>query len=126
MKSILFIDDEPLVLQGLALLLRRERNAWKMVFVQSGEAAVAALEREHFDAVVSDMRMPGMDGAQLLEHVSTRYPSIIRFLLTGQADASMLARAQQVTHHFLSKPCNAAELRESLRGALEGASASLR
>ena len=121
MKSILFIDDEPLVLQGLALLLRRERHAWKMVFVQSGEEAVAALEREHFDAVVSDMRMPGMDGAELLQMVTERYPSVIRLLLTGQADASMLLRAREVTHHFLSKPCSASELRETLPSALEGA-----
>ena len=121
MKSILFIDDEPFVLKALALLLNRERHTWKMVFVRSGEEAVAALERERFDVVVSDMRMPGMDGAALLQHVSERYPTVIRFLLTGQADASMLERAKEVTHHFLSKPCSATQLRTALRGAIESA-----
>ena len=75
MKRILFVDDESRVLDGLRRMLYAERKRWAMEFALGGEAALQACEVEAFDVVVSDMRMPGMDGATLLGHIRDRYPS---------------------------------------------------
>ena len=63
---ILFVDDEPMVLRGLRRSLHTMQSEWEMVFVESGAAALEAMAQAPFDAVVSDMRMPQMNGAQLL------------------------------------------------------------
>ena len=84
-KRILFVDDESAVLIALELALSKERKRWEMVFVGSGKAALAELDRSSFDLVVSDMRMPGMDGAQLLTKIRNEFPSTIRLMLTGHA-----------------------------------------
>jgi len=68
-SRILFVDDEALVLQGLQRSLRGMREEWQMEFVTSGADALAAMARHPFDAIVSDMRMPGMNGAELLNEV---------------------------------------------------------
>ena len=65
MKRIVFVDDEPHVLQGLQRMLRPQRAAWQMTFCNSGPEALAALDEGACDVLVSDMRMPGMTGAQL-------------------------------------------------------------
>jgi len=69
MKNILFVDDEPVLLDGLRRSLRSMRNEWSITFAGSGEEALKVLEKAPFDVVVSDMRMPKMDGAQLLNEV---------------------------------------------------------
>jgi YesN/AraC family two-component response regulator len=68
-KRILFVDDEPMVLDGLRRSLHSMRKDWEMVFVTSGSEALESMANQSFDIVVTDMRMPGMDGAQLLEEV---------------------------------------------------------
>ena len=74
MRRVLFVDDEPRILEGLRRMLRPQRHEWEMAFAPGGEAALAMMEASPFDVIVSDMRMPGMDGATLLcrvrEHVS--------------------------------------------------------
>ncbi|HEY1101064.1 MAG TPA: response regulator [Myxococcota bacterium] len=111
-QRILFVDDEPSVLDGLQNLLRKQRRRWDMVFATSGDAALSELERTPFDVVVSDMRMPGMDGAALLAAVKERYPHTARIVLSGHAEQSAIERALPVAHQFLSKPCDANVLRE--------------
>jgi DNA-binding NtrC family response regulator len=66
---ILFVDDETRILQGLQRTLRNMQQDWEMSFVGSGQEALNALSQKPFDVVVSDMRMPGMDGAQLFMEV---------------------------------------------------------
>jgi putative nucleotidyltransferase with HDIG domain len=104
-KRILFVDDEPLVLSGLRNVLRRYCDRWDMVFVEGGEAALAELAARHFDVVVSDMRMPRMDGVTLLERVRDHHPEAARIILSGQMDREVIPRALLVAHQFLSKPC---------------------
>ena len=115
MRRILFVDDELQVLQGLQNSLHKQRRKWHMVFVSTGEAALAALDAAPFDLVVSDMRMPGMDGATLLEQVRDRHPRAARIVLSGQADRDAILRTVTVAHQFLSKPCDP----ETLRGTIE-------
>lgn len=117
MKHILFVDDEPHILQGLQNLLRRHRHKWTMVFACGAEAALAALEQRPFDVVVSDMRMPGTDGVALLGQVKQKCPETVRIILTGQAERETALRAVPVAHQFLSKPCDAALLENVIERA---------
>jgi putative nucleotidyltransferase with HDIG domain len=110
MKRILFVDDEPLILAGLQNLLRKQRKQWEMVFVESGEKALEKLAEGSFDVIVSDMRMPGMDGATLLKLVQQRQPNVVRIVLSGHAELETALRSVSVAHQFLSKPCDATSL----------------
>ena len=83
MRKVLFVDDEANVILALKRMLRPLRNEWKMEFVTSGAEALGVLEKEKYDVVVTDMRMPEMDGAQLLETVREKYPGIVRIILSG-------------------------------------------
>jgi HD-like signal output (HDOD) protein len=114
-QRILFVDDDPNVLGGLSSLLRKDRRRWDIEFAESGEAAFAMFASGPFDAIVCDMRMPGMDGAALLQRVKWAFPETTRIVLSGQADRDGIIRALPVTHQFLSKPCDA----DVLRGVLE-------
>jgi HD-like signal output (HDOD) protein len=107
MIGILFVDDEPMVLEGLANALRKHRKEWRMTFAVGGEEALARLEEQHFDVVVADMRMPGMSGEQLLERVRARWPETARIVLSGQTDEDVARRLVHLAHQFLAKPCDA-------------------
>ncbi|HEY5375803.1 MAG TPA: response regulator [Polyangiaceae bacterium] len=119
MMRVLFVDDEPRVLQGIEQVLRRKRKVWEMVFAGGPEAALAELERGRFDAVISDMRMPRMDGAELLNRVRLTQPAALRFVLSGQMDEAGAVRAAGVAHRYLAKPCDSEVLIATLSRALE-------
>jgi HD-like signal output (HDOD) protein len=111
MKRILFVDDELLVLEGLRARLHRLTSRWDMTFVDSGLRAIQELERkDSFDVVVTDMRMAGMDGAELLRIVSERWPQTIRIVLSGDAEENHILRLVPYAHQYLSKPCEAQQL----------------
>ena len=110
MIRILFVDDEPRVLDGLRRLLRTHRDRWDMVFALGGAAAMTELERGAFDVIVTDMRMPEMDGLALLTAVRERWPRTARIVLSGYMDMEVLLRSTSVAHQFLAKPCDPAEL----------------
>jgi HD-like signal output (HDOD) protein/CheY-like chemotaxis protein len=118
-SRVLFVDDEPHVLEGLQRLLRGKRHLWEMAFVSSGEAALESLRDRPFDVVVSDMRMPGMDGSVLLRAVKDEFPQIVRLALSGHADLTDTIRAASVAHQFLSKPCEPEILADAIRRALD-------
>jgi DNA-binding NtrC family response regulator len=113
-KRILFVDDEPNVLAGLRRSLYSMREEWLMEFAASGPDALAAMERQVFDVVVTDMRMPGMDGAQLLNEVRERFPQTVRMVLSGQCDREAILNSVGPTHQYLSKPCDAEQLRSKI------------
>jgi HD-like signal output (HDOD) protein/ActR/RegA family two-component response regulator len=104
MRHILFVDDDPNVLDGLRDALRPRRREWRMTFVNGGEAAIEVLERETVDIVVSDLRMPGIDGATLLTRVASMQPEAVRIVLSGQADPATIGRVAAVAHRILVKP----------------------
>lgn len=111
LRRILFVDDEPNVLDGLKNLLRKHRRRWDMTFALGGQAALDEMARASVDVIVSDMRMPGMDGAELLTRVKNAYPSTARIVLSGHAERAAISRVISVAHQFLSKPCDAETVR---------------
>lgn len=116
-KRVLFVDDEPRILDGLRRMLRPMRHQWDMAFAGSGPDALDLLAREPFDAIVTDMRMPGMDGAQLLKEVIKRYPRMIRIALSGQTSSETMFQVSGMIHQYLSKPCDAKILKSALVNA---------
>jgi HD-like signal output (HDOD) protein len=117
MRRVLFVDDEQRILDGLRRMLRAQRHEWEMAFAPGGEAALALMEAAPFDVIVSDMRMPGIDGATLLCQVRELYPHVVRIVLSGHTELTTALRVVPVAHQFLAKPCDA----EMLRVAIERA-----
>lgn len=109
-KRILFVDDDELLLEGLRDALRSYRRRWQMSFVSSGEAALAALAAEPHDVIVCDLRMPGLDGASVLERARDLSPATVRIVLSGHADVTMVSRAAAAAHRLVAKPCQTEEL----------------
>jgi CheY-like chemotaxis protein len=109
---ILFVDDEPHVLEAL----RRQSRVGGVEarFACGAEQALAMIAGEPFDAVVSDMRMPGMDGAELLERVRAMRPGMVRVALSGDAASALRQRGEAVAHAWLSKPCSFQVIRDTL------------
>lgn len=122
MKRILFVDDEPRILEGLQRSLRPCRKQWEMAFANNGQEALDILAKGAFDVIVSDMRMPGMDGARLLELVRDRYPGMMRIVLSGQFEMEAAMRAVPVAHQFLTKPCDAGKLQAVMERSSGGTS----
>jgi len=113
-KRILFVDDEEMVLRSIARLLRPLAREWEMEFVGSGASALNRMSQARFDVVVSDMRMPGMNGAELLNEVMKRYPKTVRIILSGFADRELILKCIGSTHQYLAKPCDEHELKMAL------------
>ena len=116
-KSILFVDDEPNILSGLKRMFRNLRQEKDFHFVESGQDALDFMAEHNVDVIVSDMRMPGMDGAMLLARVQERFPHAIRIMLTGQADEDSILRTVGVVHQFITKPSDPETLRKVLERA---------
>jgi len=109
--NILFVDDEPNVILGLKRMLRPLRNEWNFFFALSGKEALEILDETNIDVVVSDMKMPKMNGAELLRKVKENYPSVIRFILSGHSDMDLSLKASRIVHQFIAKPIEAEELK---------------
>jgi CheY-like chemotaxis protein len=116
---ILFVDDEPEMLAAFERLFRRERPGWEMIFCGSGEAALAELRRAPVDVVVSDLRMPVMDGATLMAAIRAEFPRTKRIVLSGYADSELFERAWPISHLMLTKPCEHKSLRDAIVGMLD-------
>lgn len=116
-KRVLFVDDEPNIIQGLKRMLYSMRGSWDMFFAGGGEEALKVLSENDIDVIVSDMRMPGMDGSQLLDIVSRRHPHIVRIILSGYSDQEMIMKSVKSTHQFLVKPCDEGTLKNTIERA---------
>ncbi|GJL56110.1 MAG: signal transduction protein [Nitrospirales bacterium] len=113
-RRILFVDDDSNILQGLQRMLRSMRGEWDMDFANSSQDAFAHLAQAPYDVIVSDVKMPGMDGVELLTAVRSQYPQMTRLLLTGQAGEETILKAVGPAHQFLSKPCDADMLKTTI------------
>jgi response regulator RpfG family c-di-GMP phosphodiesterase len=116
--TLLLVDDEENILKSLRRVLRGE--PYHLLTAESGEAALEQLQAAHVDLVISDARMPGMDGATLLAEVKRRWPGCVRILLTGYADLTTTVKAinEGQVYRYISKPWDDDELRLIIRQAL--------
>lgn len=114
MKKILFVDDEKKIIDGLKRMLHPMRKEWEMYFALSGEEALAIIEDQPIDAIISDMRMPGIDGAELLTLIMKKYPKMIRIVLSGYSEQELILKSVRPTHQYLSKPCSVDILRKTI------------
>jgi HD-like signal output (HDOD) protein/ActR/RegA family two-component response regulator len=122
LKRVLFVDDDADLLDAMKRALRRERRRWEMVFVQGGAQAIAEVRKAPYDVVVSDMRMPDVDGRAVLGVVKCERPSTVRILLTGHVsseDEEMWGLLPAL-HQALAKPCALSRLCEMIEQSLTG------
>lgn len=117
--TLLFVDDEPNILSALRRLFRP--LGYRILTAESGDEALELLAQHPVDLVVSDMRMPGMDGATLLTRIREGWPDIMRILLTGYADlnSSIAAINQGEIYRYLVKPWDDQDLVLTIRDALQ-------
>ena len=119
MPRVLLVDDDSSVTDGLRRQLRRE--PYEIVSATSGAQALQLLRREAIDVVISDERMPGMSGSELLAAVFREFPQTVRMVLTGHASLQATLRAineGQISRFFI-KPCDPAELATAIRQAIQ-------
>ncbi len=116
--TILCVDDETSILSSLQRALRKQ--PYTVLTANSGSEALSILETQDVDLVISDMRMPNMNGAELLSQVNSRWPSTLRILLTGYADMESTVSAINDGHIFryLQKPWNNDEIAVEIDNAL--------
>ncbi len=114
MKRILFVDDSELLREVFGVMLSREKEQWEVMTASDGRAALELLKKFPIDIVASDMRMPGMDGIELLSEVGRLYPQISRIIISGMGDQGTVADALGSTHQFLVKPVTVKALRSTL------------
>lgn len=117
MKRILFVDDEPQVLSSLKRSFRNQKLSWVLDFAGSGKEALEILEYKAFDVIVTDVRMPEMNGQELLQIVTERYPEMVQIILSG-----MRIQPDQYPQRFglqvLQKPCPIYELVRTIERGL--------
>lgn len=111
---ILFIDDDLMLLKSMARVLHPMRHEWEMEFVDSGAKALEIMAENPFDLVVSDMVMPGMSGAQLLNEVMERYPHTHRFILSGHASSEDIFKCVLSADRYFSKPMDIGAFKASV------------
>jgi putative nucleotidyltransferase with HDIG domain len=114
MKSVLFVDDEPYVLDGLRRMLHAYRGEWRMKFTTSASQALQFLAETPCDVIVTDMRMPDMNGAEFLARVAQLYPQVVRIVLSGMCDREQSLASAVSAHQFLAKPCDPAALKKAV------------
>ncbi len=110
MTRVLFVDDEQRILRGLRRMLSQLEGEWQVGVALGGREALELLAKRPFDIVVSDMRMPEMNGNELLRKVRELYPEMARIILSGHSDEQLIMESTLVAHRYLSKPCDPALL----------------
>jgi HD-like signal output (HDOD) protein/CheY-like chemotaxis protein len=114
---ILFVDDDPRLLAGIRRSFHSLRKRWTFAFAESAYEALDILSSSEWDVIITDMRMPGMDGAELLEKVRRSHPTMIRMILSGYSEHETLFRGMSSSHYFLPKPCSKEELLQAIKKA---------
>lgn len=122
---IVFVDDDQDVLSGMKNMMFRDRARWDMVFLCGGPTAIDYLNMHPFDVVVSDMRMPEMDGEAVMAAARLVSPHAGRIVLSGYADGEARARLVPLVDQWLGKPCGVVELRAAIEKALARRAAAI-
>jgi DNA-binding NtrC family response regulator len=118
-NKVLIIDDETMILSTLKSVLSRE--PYDVICVESGEEALAIMEKEEIALIITDEMMPGMTGIELLAIARKKYPDTFRMILTGFAnlESAITAINKGEVYRFFTKPCNIDDLIVAIRQALE-------
>ncbi len=111
---IMFVDDDPMVVRGIARNMSMMGAKMSIKVCTSAAEALATLEKELVDVIITDLYMPEIDGAALLEAVRTRYPTVLRFALSGEAKPDVMVQAARLAHQYLGKPCETAVLHKTI------------
>ncbi len=123
MRRILFVDDEQRVLDAFKRSLHVYRDQWEMTFEPSAENALKTLANnppdQQIDVIISDIRMPEMDGVTLLKKVQDKHPGIVRIILSGYTEMESALQSVPVAHQFLNKPCEAQKVKEIIERAFQ-------
>ena len=114
MNDILFVDDDMNILSGLRRRARGRHPEWNISFATSGAEALSLCDQKTFDVVVSDMRMPGMDGAELLHQLQENSPDTARIILSGYSEDEAILRTVGPAQRYLAKPCDDEVLFEAI------------
>lgn len=115
--SILFVDDDSNIIGGIRRMMYSMRDEWDLYFANGGKEAIDLLDHNNIDVIISDIRMPGIDGTQLLTFVRDNYPQIVRITLSGYANDNTSIKNSRIVHQSLSKPAT----KESVKHAIEKA-----
>jgi len=118
MISVLFVDDEPKILDGLRRKMRAMRHEWDMEFASGGYEAKKLLLEKHFDVIVTDMRMPGTSGQELLTIVQEKYPHMLRIVLSGYSDKEIIMQTTKTAHQYLSKPSRVEDIKAAIQRSM--------
>ena len=116
---ILFVDDEPPILTAIERQLRKDRARWEMVFAVGGQRALDEIHKACFTVVISDFRMPQVDGVAVLNEARASCPMTMQIMLSGDAEAPAMSRAVPDLHRLILKPCDAVTLRQAIEHALD-------
>ncbi|MEJ2082018.1 MAG: HDOD domain-containing protein [Acidobacteriota bacterium] len=117
-RSVLFVDDQREILSGLRRMLYPHRQEWEMFFASGADEALSLLETQVIDIVIADMKMPRIDGAELLEIVRREFPGTARIVLSGETEPNAVLRTVGTVHQYLAKPCSAESLRSTIERAV--------
>ena len=118
-RRVLFVDDDPCILAGVADSLRRAPTGWETRFALGGEAALDLIAAERFDVVVCDLSMPLVDGVAVLERAREQQPDAVRIVLSGGAGPTAALEATRVAHRHLAKPYTEHDLRVAVDRACD-------
>ncbi len=121
-SHVLFVDDDSNIIASVRRTFRSKLGVWHLHFATSGQEAIDVARSAPLDLIVTDMRMPGMDGATLLTRVRELHPGAVRIVLSGQSDRAYSVAAAKHAHRFLSKPCPAQDLEEHVGSTLRARS----
>ncbi len=113
-KHALFVDDEVRVLEGLRRMLHSVRNEWDASFAESAEEALEIIETTHLNVVISDIRMPGVNGVEFFKKIKESHPRIVRIALSGQTPVENVIDSIGPVHQYLPKPCEGERLKATL------------
>jgi len=105
MRSILFVDDDPEIVSSTRRFLYTIPHEWQVTFAQSAAEALLSLQEKHYDVIITDIRMDGMSGIDLLNQVRLNHPQTVRIALSGHSDRTASLQASGLAHQYLTKPC---------------------
>jgi DNA-binding NtrC family response regulator len=108
--TILFVDSDANQLRSLQRTLRDQRERWRLLFAEDSDSALSRMAREPIDILVSETRLDGCTGSELLKLAHKRYPLTTRLLFSGQGMREPAQEVVRYTHQFIAKPCDKATL----------------